>query len=153
VISIRHTGIYVHNLERMENFYKRVFAMIPICSGEFDKSPLFDDLYKHIDVSIETSKLITPYGKHAGQGDMIELVHVISPDECIGDEPSHLYPIYDIGKTHVAFGVDDITEVIKLIIENDGLLQTNVYVMTNGNKCAFATDPEGNWLELIQRKE
>ena len=59
MIAIRHTGIYVDDIVKLEKFYMSVFGMIPVCSGEPDQSSLFDELLCHEGVRIITTKLIT----------------------------------------------------------------------------------------------
>lgn len=44
MIAIRHTGIYVDDIVKLEKFYMSVFDMIPVCSGEPDYSSLFNEL-------------------------------------------------------------------------------------------------------------
>ncbi len=149
MIAIRHTGIYVADIVLLENFYRTVFEMIPICSMERDSGRLFDELLG-MKVELMTSKLVTPYGKKQGQGDMIELVKVLT-DTGVSDFPKD-HPIYTIGNAHIAFGVDDIKAVVRAIIDNGGQQKTDIQIMKNGNSCCFCTDPEGNWIELIQRK-
>ena len=149
MIAIRHTGIYVDDIDLMEDFYVYVFDMLPICSKEKDRGELFEELLD-CDAEIMTSKLVTPYGKKNGQGDMLELVKVIkdiNPTNYIGE-----HPIYLIGTAHIAFGVDDIQECLDRIICKNGIIRTKNTLMKNGNRCCFCTDPEGNWIELIQRR-
>ena len=150
MIAIRHTGIYVNDMKRMEAFYTSVFQMHAICSMEPDEGELFDELLGTRNARIMTSKLITPYGKTAGQGDMVELVKVLSEGDC-GALPEER-PISMIGMTHLAFQVEDITASVDRIMKNGGLRKTGIKEMRNGNKCCFCTDPEGNWIELIERR-
>ncbi|MDE7313119.1 MAG: glycosyltransferase [Eubacterium sp.] len=157
VNAIRHTGIYVKNIIQMGNFYKEVFDMHMICNQETDSNPLLDELLELPDAEIQTTKLITEYGRIAGQGDMIELVKVIHTNVQKHDVNISLaasgHPISDTGTAHIAFGVHRIENVLTKIITNGGEKKTSIYKMANGNKCCFATDPEGNWIELIERKK
>lgn len=152
MIAIRHAGIYVNDILKLENFYRTVFQMIPICSMESAKGELFDELLGIHDVEILTTKLITPYGGKNGQGDMLELVKVRQGKDDLPALPEN-YPISMTGMGHVAFGVDDIYEIIAKIKEGNGLQRTKVTAMQNKNLCCFCRDPEGNWIELIQRYE
>jgi len=56
------------------------------------------------------------------------------------------------GMGHIAFGVDNIDATCKKIALYGGKIATQIHTMENGNTCAFAQDPEHNWIELIQRK-
>ena len=150
MISIRHVGVYVNDLEKAEQFYSEVFSMRTIVSHNPEQSEMLDDLFRQSGARILTTKLITPYGCETGTGDMLELIKVVS------FEPGHLpgnRMISETGMGHVAFGVTDIENVSNKIAEHGGRMMTKVYTMPNGNKCAFAQDPEENWIELIQRAE
>ncbi len=78
--AIRHIGFYVNDIQKLEAFYTSVFQMIPVCSMEPDSSVLFDELLGIRNARILTTKLVTPYGKKNGQGDMLELVKILSKD-------------------------------------------------------------------------
>lgn len=152
MIAIRHTGIYVNDICKMENFYTSVFQMIPICSMEPDRGKLLNELLGIDDVEILTTKLVTPYGKKNGQGDMLELVKVQTAMRDLPVLPAG-HPISMIGMGHIAFGVDDIQETVGKIRKESGEQKTEIVSMRNRNLCCFCRDPEGNWIELIQRKE
>lgn len=151
MIMIRHSGLYVREIERLESFYKVVFNMIPICSCQPDKGELLDELLGIPNAKIVTTKLVTDYGKQNGQGDMLELVKVLNTGVVIPELPIG-HPISMIGMGHVAFGVDDMKETVARINRENGSQETQIYVMRNGNLCCFCRDPEGNWLELIKRE-
>ncbi len=151
MIAIRHTGIYVNDIAGLEYFYKSVFDMIAICSKKPDRGELFDELLGTENSFIVTTKLITPYGKQAGQGDMIELVKVLTESVETLSLPENR-PVSMTGMAHVAFGVDDIEDTVSRILSGGGQQKTDIVEMKNGSRCCFCTDPEGNWIELIQRK-
>ncbi len=149
---IRHVGIYVNDIRGLEVFYSSVFHMKAICSMQPDSSPLFDELLDIKNAEIMTTKLITPYGNKNGRGDMLELVKVIS-DIKGGDYYPQLRKIYLTGMWHIAFETDDIFQTADQIRQMDGRKETDIVEMKNGNFCCFCTDPEGNWIELIQRHD
>lgn len=150
MIAIRHTGIYVNDICRLEKFYSAVFEMIPICSMEPARGRLFDELLGICDVEILTTKLVTPYGKKNGQGDMLELVKIQQGERGEPFFPED-YPIFLTGVGHIAFGVDNIYETVRNIKKRNGRQKTEVVSMQNKNLCCFCRDPEGNWIELIQK--
>lgn len=148
--SIKHTGLYVKNLEIETNFYINVFGMLPISTYKSECNYMLDDLFKKDDIEIYTSKLITQAGKIRGTGDMIELIKVNSFQV---DNMIDRSKIFSFGMMHIGMEVDDIYLICDLIIKNGGRVMTQIHEMDNGNKCAFANDPEGNWIELIQNKK
>lgn len=147
MLNMRHVGVYVGNIEREADFYKKCFQMIAVSENQTDKNILLDELLQHENVEIMTTKLITPTGRENGRGDMIELIKIISPMTQIRI-PS---PIYNFGMMHIAIGTDHLQQTMELVIQNGGCQKTQIVTHENGNKFAFATDPEKNWLELIER--
>ena len=81
-------------------------------------------------------------------GDMLELLEVIVPQ---GREEKTNLPI-EAGM-HIAFGVRDMEATRRAIAAHGGACATRVHDMGNGNLCCFCRDPEGNWLELITRRD
>ena len=44
MLNIRHTGIYVEDIAKQAEFYKKCFFMTIICENYQDSGSLFDDL-------------------------------------------------------------------------------------------------------------
>ena len=149
MIAIRHTGIYVNDIITLEKFYTKVFNMTAICSMLPNKNNIFDELLGIKNVKIVTTKLITPCGKEKGQGDMLELVKVLSSSN-FQNLPKN-YSIATQGIAHVAFSVEDINYTVEMIKNMGGIQITSIATMENGNNLCFCRDPEHNWIELIQK--
>lgn len=150
MVNIRHTGIYVCDLEKEKTFFTECFRMIPICNNNLEENLLLDDLFKQKNTRIITSKLITEMGEQNKTGDMIELIKVVSlyPDKNYDNEK-----IFTTGVMHIGIGVDNIEKTCDLVSIHGGKIMTKIHEMQNGNKCAFVKDPEGNWIEIIQNKK
>ena len=147
MVQLRHTGLYVADLDLMEEFYIKVFDMHVICSHEIQKDELVDDLLRTRDAEIMVSKLITDYGKQSGTDDMLELVKVITSSDC--DMNTTVSLIYKSGTMHLAFGVDSVYKIAEKIVDNGGDWVTGIHLMSNGKTCGFFEDPENNYIELI----
>ena len=147
--NLKHVGLYVSDLEAETKFYRDVFHMISVCENNVEENFLLDDLFKKENIKIYTTKIITETGKKNKTGDMIELIKVgsFTPDKNVENSS-----IWAKGMMHIAIGVSNIENTVKLLLDNGGKMMTKVHVMSNGNKCAFAKDPEGNWIEIIQNK-
>ena len=141
---IKHVGIYVFNLELMENFYHAVFDMDFICSNQEFMHPLMEELLEYKESKVKISKLITEYGKRNGIGDMIELIAI---ENFVNKDRLKNAKIWE--NFHVAFEVQDVKKTVEKIIAYGGTQKTKIYQMENGNLCCFCVDPEKNWLELI----
>ena len=147
--GIRHIGIYVSDLLLMKHFYMNVFNMHLICDDVIDQGEFFDKLYGKENTEVHITKLITHQGKKNGTGDMIELLSICNNDATLQSFAGRLT---DIGRMHIAFEVGDIYFTTDKIIKEGGKILIFPFVRENGNQLAFCCDPEGNYLELIQRK-
>lgn len=149
MLQLRHVGIYVKDLERVEKFYISVFSMSVVCSRLIQKDKLIEDILVNSEGEVKLSKLITEQGKINGYGDMLEIVQVnknISRHKMNTNNN-----LFDIGVSHIGFAVDNIYDTVNKILSYGGSLVTDIHIMDNGNKCCFAKDIEGNYLELIER--
>lgn len=146
MIYTKHIGIYVNDIEKEKDFYKNVFQMEVLCDAICDQNEMLGELFHNNNGKALITKLITPFGKKTGIGEMVELVKFVDSENTKG----HLHEIYELGVSHICFGVDDINKIIENIKENGGIQKTKIYKL--GEKCcSFCTDPEGNWLELISQ--
>jgi Lactoylglutathione lyase and related lyases len=148
---IRHTGIYVSSIKIVEEFYINTFAMYVICKEEQLISGLLDELLGERNVRVLITKLITDFGVKTGNGDMLELIEVISSAKTGWGGRNTERKIWKQGTAHIAFDVEDIEHTSEMVRRNGGIVKTKVYEMENKNKCCFCCDPEGNWIELIQK--
>lgn len=138
MIEMRHAGIYVEDLPRMETFYQNAFSMKVILS-KVRTSDILIDAIVGAGKAVLISKLITPRGCKTGSGDMVELLQV--EKEAAPPDPGSVF------QTGTA---DDMERTVQAIRENGGCQKTDILQM-GSNLCCFCMDPEGNWLELIQR--
>ena len=145
MIHIKHVGIYVENLSKMTEFYKNSFGMKTICENVEDSSELIKQLFG-AKTQVHITKLITERGAETKVGDMIELIQASSEFT----RGTAAKKVYEAGNAHISLGITDIEAVTKHLIQQGGKKETDILVMGNGNRCCFCTDPEGNWIELIQ---
>lgn len=147
MFQLRHIGIYVRDLKKIEDFYCNVFNMNVICHEIVQSDELIHDFLQDPNGSVKISKLITEYGKVVGSGDMVELLEVTSK----GDQynPFRL-KLYCPGATHLGFFVAGIEETVDRILHLGGMQLTTIHLMPNKKRCCFCRDIEGNGLELIE---
>ena len=143
MVQLRHAGIYVSDMNKMVKFYTDVFNMHKICENVIQKDSLIEELLGPGSVLI--TKLITDYGKITGSGDMLERIYFFDAKN-VEDKF-----IYDQSVVHICFSVENIKYVVDQLKKSSGKQCTDIHEMSNGNKCCFCKDPEGNWLELIER--
>ncbi len=146
MIQLRHTGLYVKDIQKQAQFYQKTFGMFVVCENYKQKDALISDLIGK-EATVTITKLITEQGKVSGFDDMLELLQCGNSKvekECYGK-------IFQFGCMHLGFGVNDIQLTVDKILQYGGKQITKIFVMDNGNKCCFCQDPESNWLELIEQ--
>ncbi|MBE6105117.1 VOC family protein [Anaerovibrio lipolyticus] len=146
MIQLRHIGLYVQDMKKEAEFYRQAFSMYEICNELEQSDALIDELLS-VHEPVKITKLITEQGRQSGVGDMLELVEYPNSPEKELTRNS----LYKTGVMHLGFGIDNMDETLMRIKVLGGSQVTLVHTMANGNKCCFCKDPEGNWLELIER--
>ena len=142
---MKHIGIYVRDFERMIDFYKEALGFLEL-ARYVDAGEHIDHILKRENARVSICKLLTPFGKERGQGDMLELLCV--PDN---EEKSADGVLFAPGMSHIGLGVEDIHEVYRAVQEYGGQPVCDpVQIQENGNYLAFCRDIEGNYLELIK---
>ncbi len=139
MLKIRHTGIYVHNLENMKDFYCKNFGMKVIVHA-FEEGNYIDTVLGLENTVLELYKLIFE------DGTMLELIRreEEKQTELRGN-------VYDIGCMHLAITVNDIGQTVKILQKSDVTFLSKPTVSDDGNaKVCFCRDPEGNYLELVE---
>ena len=142
--SMKHIGIYVKNLGEMVRFYEEL-GFIKVMQYQ-DSGNHLEGLLNKKKATILICKLVTPYGKETGKGDMLELI------EFQQEKTLEKKELFCIGVSHLALEVDDVYDMCERISANGGtVLFSPIKVMESGNFMAFCKDPEGNYLELVQK--
>lgn len=137
--NIRHTGIVVENLDRSIAFYCNLLGF-KIAKQQREKGEYISKILGLTDADIITVKLTSP------DGQMIELVKYDSHDG-----QSRNKNIYDIGISHLAFGVDDLNAFMQRLLESgikfisEPALSPDAYA-----RVAFCYSPEKTLIELVE---
>lgn len=137
---IRHTGIYVRNLDKMKEFYCGVFGLKEIFHGT-EEGNYINTLLNAENISLELYKLMD------SNGGILELLE--KKGEII---PAAEKTIYDTGCMHLAITVKDADEIYhRLRGMNIHLLSSPCTSIDGKAKVCFCQDPEGNFLELVEQ--
>ena len=137
---IRHTGIYVKDIERMKEFYCRYFDMEIAIHGT-EQGDYISTILGIPGISIELYKL------KRRDGTMIELLkpRIVQPEE------SYAPSVTCFGCVHIAFTVEDLDKVYKAMTDEGIRFISKPTVSPDGKAyVCFCQDPEGNYLELVQ---
>ena len=139
---IRHTGIYVDDLERMKDFYCRYFDMT-VAVHDTEGGRYSETILGVPGISIELYKL------KRSDGTMIELLKPHIPQEERKDV--HSDSVTHHGCMHIAFTVGNLDKVYADMLSEGINFISEPTVSPNGNAyVCFCKDPEGNYLELVQ---
>ena len=147
MIKLRHFGIYVDNIRLVGSFYENVFSMKCVCR-EKKCDGVFDFIFRQHGTTVLMTKLITEKGVESGDGDMIELLQALTPQP---PSQKRKNALFNSGQVHVAIECK-IDQVLPLVKAYGGSVYVNPQTMENGNVMCFVNDPEGNYIELIERK-
>ena len=138
--SIIHAGIVVRDLERAADFYRSLGFVDSNSATE--EGDFIDQVTGLKGTKLEWIKLKAP------DGNLIELLkyHSHSEDEEISKQKS-----YKLGSSHIAFTVDNINEMCKLI-ENAGGSIVNPPALSNDKKVkvSYCHDVEGVLMEIVE---
>ena len=142
MLLIRHTGIYVNDLEKMKGFYCRYFNM-EVAVHDVEGGKYSETILGIPSISIELYKL------KRSDGTMIELLKPSYPQD--KKEDVHSDSVVNFGCMHIAFTVENLDEMYRSMIAEGIHFISQPVVSPNGNACVcFCRDPEGNYLELVQ---
>ncbi len=138
--GIRHTGIYVNELEPMISFYQNMFDL-KVVVRQRENGSYTDTIFKEDHVDIEVCKL------EFGNKTMIELIHRSHTNS----GPDWGEKIYRCGKMHIAITVGSADEIYRKLKEKGCVLLSEPCNSPDGKaRVFFARDIEGNYLELVE---
>lgn len=138
--GIRHTGMYVKDLDAMVSFYKEVFDL-NIMVYQREQGAYTDTIFGEDCVDLKVCKLAF------NDKSMIELIYCSHT----GDMPEWGDKIYQCGKMHIAITVDSADEMYRKLKEKGCVLLSEPCDAPDGKaRVFFARDIEGNYLELVE---
>ena len=141
-----HTGIVVQDMEKMLGFYKGVLGLEEERNRVLE-GPLADQLVGYKDAKLHVIYL--------GNGDMrhsVELVSYLNPP---GDA-MHTNERNTIGAVHIGVIVDDLDAWYEDLTARGIRFVNKPFLREDAEypwafKACYLQDPEGNWLEFIER--
>lgn len=140
MVGVRHTGIYVKDLESMVSFYKDIFDLKVVVRQQ-ESGCYIDTIFNEKNVKIQVCKL------EFKNKTMIELIHFVQTD----DLPDWGEKIYRCGKMHIAVTVDSAMEIHRKLKERECEVFSEPCEAPDGKAIVFfARDIEGNYLELVE---
>jgi len=140
ILNIRHVGIVVSNLENSIAFYKDLLGFEIV--SKTDEPSLFIDKI----LGLKNSKLTTiKMRPHEGQ--MLELLYFNSHQNQIINKKK----LANNGLTHFALTVENLITTYNKLSDHGVEFINPPEKSPNGLAIvAFCTDPEGNYIELVQ---
>jgi catechol 2,3-dioxygenase-like lactoylglutathione lyase family enzyme len=144
IVSSSHTGFVVRDMEKSISFYRDVLGLELTGRGEND------GLEKHTKLLGFPRVHLKSAGFDLGNGHILELLEYAHPRgrEEVNDRN-------DLGAAHLAFFVTDIDELYEETSRR-GLNFINPPTPTYRDgklimKSSYAQDPDGHWLEFMER--
>ena len=139
-ITFSHVGICVSDLGRSERFYTQALGFV--LNHTVEAGPPFDILSE-----LPNFKLRASFLKR--EGTMIELLYLEHP---VAVGPSERRPMNQLGLTHLAFNLDDLSQAADRIVKHGGRVFPQTRVKTPMGDFMFCTDPDGTRIELWQKQ-
>jgi len=139
ITGFAHTGFVVRDLASMTAFYRDVVGLA--VQVEFEaKGEFFSKVLGFADPHAKVAFV----GKE-GATHSLELIQYVNPRG--GD--AH-WAKNDAGATHLCFNVDDAEATYRRLSEG-GARFVSPPVAAGASKVCLAQDPEGNWIEFVER--
>ena len=137
---MRHTGIYVNDLERMKEFYCKYFGMIEVVHS-VEQSLYIDTILKGQGLCIELYKLKTQ------DNGLLELLEIKNKNNKLRNNQD----VYSLGQLHIALTVNDVDKMYN-DLKQQGIefLSQPCLSPDSYAKVCFCKDPEGNYIELVE---
>lgn len=137
---VRHTGIYVNDLELMKAFYCEHFDMEAVLHA-VEEGAYIDTLLGLNGLRIEIYKLVD------SKGGMIELLKCNQSK----DAGKKKEMIWETGKMHIALTVNDVERKYRELSQLGTPFLSAPCMAPDGKaRVCFCRDPEGNYLELVE---
>ena len=138
--GIRHTGIVVHNLEKMEKFYKGLGFKEK--SRAMEEGDFIEQVVGISYVKVEWIKMSSP------DGYLLELLQYHSNPQELNREKTKSN---DLGCSHLAFTINNIKQTCEYIINAGGSTLNVPATSPDGKvKVTYCYDPEGGLIELVE---
>jgi len=142
MISLRHLGITVDNIEKMENFYCNLLGC-EVYKIMQEEGACIDNFSGIENIKVTTSKMNLP------GGGLLELLKYHSPANT--SFPDQNRQIIEVGLSHLALTVDNLDLLYENLMKEGIVFLYPVQASPDGNvKIAFCRDPEGNLIELVE---
>jgi catechol 2,3-dioxygenase-like lactoylglutathione lyase family enzyme len=144
ITGFNHSGFVVKDLDKMVAFYRDVLGLKVVM--EADRSDPETNLHLGIP---DARRMLVFVGKEAGHH-QLELVLYLYPED---GEDGHTTP-NALGSTHVAFNVEGMQQMYEEMKDRGLNFVTPPIVRDTPfgrSAICFAQDPEGNWLEFLER--
>ena len=139
--GIRHTGIVVHDLKKLSNFYIKLGFTIQ--SQAIEKGSFIEQVTGIKDVSLEWIKMNLP------DGSLLELIKYHFP--ITKEEINCKQPANKFGVSHLAFNVTNINDFCNHVVKFGGSIVNKPAITENKKfQVAYCHDLEGNLFEAVE---
>jgi len=144
MISLRHVGITICDMEKMQNFYCNLLGCKILKSME-ESGECIDNFSEIQDVKVNTVKMELP------RGGVLELLKYHSPPGNGVYLRNQYKRITEVSISHFALTVENLDFLYEKLTKEGINFSYPVQISPDGNvKIAFCRDPEGNLIELVE---
>ncbi|MHC4598862.1 MAG: VOC family protein [Planctomycetota bacterium] len=146
-IRYAHTNLVARDLRALSAFYCDVLACVPVMDAEEYSGPWVEAI-----TAVEGAVILVQHLRLPGHGDGGPTLELIQYGEVTEGRGTLLASRPGFG--HVAFGVDDVAEAKKAVLEAGGGEVGETVSVDMGDRGhvteVYVSDPEGNIIELCK---
>ncbi len=139
-----HTNLVARDWRALADFYVRVFGCVPVPPERDYRGAQLD-----AGTGLTGAHLTGMHLRLPGWGDSGPTLEIFNYDELLPGQPT---AVNRPGYGHIAFSVDDVPAALQAVLASGGGQVGEVVTLTTATGAqvtwCYATDPEGNVLEL-----
>ncbi len=140
MMSVRHVGIVVKDMKKAIRFYGDILGL-RIATDAQESGRYIGTVLGINNCSVRTVKM------SCGSGSLVELLCYKA-----GSFKARRRDIRAPGYSHIAFTVDNINSIYRQLISRGIKFVSSPQISPDGKaKVAFCSDPEGNFIELVEQ--
>ena len=142
ILSTRHTGLVVRDMEKSLIFYRDILGL-SVLKQMKETGPYIERVVGIPDVTLEWIKLQAP------DGSLVELIQYFSGSGA--QQEIEDFPSDRIGCSHIAFTVKDVDQLYRTLIKKGYYCNSAPQISPDGSvEVMYCHDPDGIIVELVE---
>tara|TARA_R110000824_G_scaffold307398_1_gene494890 strand:+ start:412 stop:846 length:435 start_codon:yes stop_codon:yes gene_type:complete len=142
VVSIRHVGVVITNIEESLKFYRDILGFKVLKTAD-ESGKCLDNFLDVKGTEVKTIKMIDT------NNNILELLYFNSHPE--SHDSNKTRRLTEIGCSHFAITVNDLDSLYSKLVQQKIKFNHSVQTSPDGKvKIAFCRDPDGTFIEMVE---